>query len=265
MTQEKRLQSILHFLHKHGKIRLEQICDLFQVSRDSARRDLVKLEESGLVVRIRGGAILPTGSLNFTSYEERTENMESKRLIGRIAADLIADGETVLFDASSTIQMAAEELHASNVDIVTNSIDAADVLGKKDKVKVHLLGGEYHPWNRNVTGGQTIEAICRFHVQTLLLGACGIKNNGLSSPMVNEAYVKKEMIRHADRIIVLADHSKFQKSFLHHVCGFDEIDILITDKEPPQEIRELLMKHRVRTIIAEQQFNHNNHDKEIIP
>ena len=110
-------------------------------------------------------------------------------------------------DASTTVHFAAATLSVSNVVVVTNSIDVATTLGKKDSSKVYLLGGEFNAWNRNVTGIQALEMLRNYRVQTLFIGACGLTLEGLNSPLVEEAYLKREMIQRADRVIVLADSS----------------------------------------------------------
>ncbi|MEK8130010.1 DeoR/GlpR family DNA-binding transcription regulator [Paenibacillus filicis] len=252
MIQEERLKAIVDFLEVHESIRVEQICEMFQISRDSARRDLVKLEEQNRVIRTHGGAILQGGQQPLLAYGERTEHHQAKQSIGRAAAERIRDGETLFMDASTTVQLAAEAITATGVTVITNSIDIAGILGKRPGIKVHLLGGEFHSWNRNVTGVHTIRMISEFQVDTLLLGACSVVETGLSSPYLDEAYVKKEMIGHAQRVIVLADQSKFRKSFLHAVCDFDEIDLLVTDADPPAEISAQLNRHEVSILVAGQ-------------
>jgi DeoR/GlpR family transcriptional regulator of sugar metabolism len=250
MTQDERLKDILDYLKEHGKIRVDEICERYEVSRDTARRDLVKLEDTKLIVRIHGGAMLSTFTHHAAHYEERFENCDAKLQIGQRAAELIKEGEHILMDASTTVHSAAEAISVRNVVVVTNSIDVATTLGKKDSIKVHLLGGEFNAWNRNVTGIQSIEMLRNFRVQTLFIGACGLTLEGLNSPLVEEAYLKREMIRRADRVVVLADSSKFNKVFFHHVCSLEEIDVLITDREPPTFMQEAFKEYNIEILIT---------------
>ncbi|EFM11126.1 transcriptional regulator, DeoR family [Paenibacillus curdlanolyticus YK9] len=259
MNQDERLKHILAHLKENGNIRIEQICENYSVSRDSARRDLVKLEEAQLIVRTHGGAILASPKLSTKPYEERLDNLGAKKRIGRAAAALIQDGETLFLNASTTVQAAVEACAGKDIYLtaVTNSIDTAAVLGKSPNAKVHLLGGQYNAWHRSVTGPQTVAMIRDFRAQTLLLGACAITPDGLSSPVLDETYVKREMIAMADRVIVLADSGKYQQSFLHHVCSLDKIDVLITDAEPPAAVKEVLVGNGVELIIALEGESHN--------
>lgn len=250
MNQEQRLKDILTFLSEHRSIHIEQICDRYQISRDSARRDLVRLQESGAIIRTHGGAMLATSAPFIQQYEDRLEQSAVKQKIGAAAASLIADRESLFMDASTTVQAAAEALSVSHTTIITNSIDIAAILGKKGQAKIHLLGGEYDSFNRNVTGAQTIEMVSRYQVQTLLLGACSLSDEGISSPISGEAALKREMVRRANRVIVLADHEKFHKSFVHHVAQWQDIDVLITDQQPPDAALQSLKESQVEVIIA---------------
>lgn len=258
MTQDERLKDILQYLKEAGAIRVEEICERYQVSRDTARRDLVKLEEKQLITRTHGGAVLPSYNPDIRRYELRSENLIGKQAIGQKAASLVEDGEILLLDTSTTIQWAAEALTARNLTVVTNSIDVASTLGKKGASKLHLLGGQFNAWHRNVTGMETLEQLRHYHVKTVFIGACGMTLEGLNSPSVEEAYLKREMIRRSDRVIVLADYSKFNKRYLHDVCGLEEIDMLITDIEPPAYMREALQQHDIQIITSNGGDGHDN-------
>jgi DeoR/GlpR family transcriptional regulator of sugar metabolism len=250
MNQDERIQSIIHYLKENYKIQLDDICELYGISRDTARRDLVKLEEEGDIIRIRGGAMLPTLTKNTKIYRERMHASENKRGIGQIAASLIKDGDYILMDTATTIQYTAEYLSTKNNVIVTNSIDVAGILCDKPNITTHLLGGELNTWHRNVFGPRTLEMLSDFKVDKLILGACGISSDGLSAPSVDEAYVKLEMIKRADQIIVLADSSKFGKHLFHRICDLGKINILVTNQEPDSKMKDILKNYQVEIIVA---------------
>ncbi|GIM45280.1 HTH-type transcriptional repressor GlcR [Collibacillus ludicampi] len=251
MYQEERLISILQHLKDHKRISIQEICDLFSVSRDTARRDIIKLEEQGRIIRTRGGAILPTLKKEIFAYKERLgrEPVE-KRDIARVAASLIKDGDYIIMDASTTVQFVAEYLSTKNNVVVTNSIDIADLLSRKEDIKIRLLGGELNPRHRFLYGASTISKLSEYQVDKLFLGACGITSDGLTYPDEEEGYVKREMIRRADQVIVLADHTKFGKRLFHKISGFENIDIIITDQEPDGDIAAILREHNVEVIIT---------------
>lgn len=258
MYQEERLQGIMQYLHEHPRIHIETICELFDVSRDTARRDMIKLEEQGSILRTRGGAILPTLSAKVANYGERLHNeatTAAKKTIGRYAASLLHDGDYLLLNASTTVLGFAESIRTQGHVVVTNSIDIAGSLTQKEKVSVHLLGGQLHPEHRYIYGARALEMLSDYHVHKLFLGTCGITQEGLMNPYEEEAFIVKEMLRRADQIIVLADHTKFGKRQFHRIAGLDRIDMLITDQEPDTALKEALLSHQVDIRIAKGDSN----------
>jgi DeoR/GlpR family transcriptional regulator of sugar metabolism len=252
MFQEERHIAILQHIKQHQRISVQDICDLYKVSRDTARLDVVTLEEQGLLIRTRGGAILPTLTKTTDSYENRLNNVTAeKTAIARLAASLITNGDYLMFDVSTTVQLAAEYISTQNHFAVTNSIDIASVLCKKENIRIHLLGGQLDVQNRYVTGAKTLEMLADYHVDKLFLGACGISKEGLTSQDESDAYLNREMIKRADQVIVLADHSKFSKRFFYKVCDLNQVDLLITDKALEGELKQLFDENEIEVKIIE--------------
>ncbi|MDK8180101.1 DeoR/GlpR family DNA-binding transcription regulator [Paenibacillus sp. UMB4589-SE434] len=250
MNQEERIKSILDYLKSNIKISMEEICSLYEVSYDTARRDMVKMEQDGLIVRIRGGAMLPSLTKHISSYKDRSENTENKRRIAHVAASLIQDGDYLLMDAGTTTQYTSELLTTQNNVIVTNSIDIAAVLCDKPETITHLLGGELNTWHRYAFGPRAIEMLSDIKVDKLFLGTCGLSLEGVFAPTVEEAYMKREMIKRANQIILLADSSKFEKSLFHRVCQFDQIDLIVTDTAPEQPFDKIFKDFGVKVMVA---------------
>ncbi|WP_027417069.1 DeoR/GlpR family DNA-binding transcription regulator [Aneurinibacillus terranovensis] len=251
MYQEERLLAILQHIKQHHRVSVQEICHLFGVSRDTARRDIVKLEEQGAIVRTRGGAILPTLTKEINNYKERLLfESTGKRAIGRTAASLIKNGDYIIMDASTTVQFAAEYFCSENNVVVTNSIDIAGILTSKKQVSIHLLGGKLNSEHRHVCGAQTIAMLADYQVDKLFLGACGITAEGLSYPHEEDGNVKREMIKRADQVIVLADHSKFGKKLFYRVASLDDIDLIITDREPDGDIADILHQHEIEMMVV---------------
>jgi DeoR/GlpR family transcriptional regulator of sugar metabolism len=233
MYQEERLLGILQYLKEHGRIRVQDICEQFHVSRDTARRDLVKLSEQNLIIRTRGGAVLPTLNQEIESYKERLDlKGEIKARIGREAAKWIKDYDTVLLDTSTTVQYAAQALAAENVMAVTNSIDIADILSTKPRVKIHVLGGILHSRDRYLYGTATTKKLQEYKVNKCLMGAGGITEEGIFLASEEDGQVVREMINRAEQVIVLADRTKFGKPMFYKVCALEQVDFLIADRIP---------------------------------
>lgn len=249
MSQKKRIEQIKELLHAHNEISLEDIMEKFQVSRDTARRDLVRLEEDGDIVRVKRGAILSSQHSRVTRYQERNISQE-KEHIAQTACSFIHDGDTILFDTSTTVELTARYMSSKDVTAITNSIDIVTNLSERSDITVYMVGGKFNPHNRNFVGLHTVEELAKYQAHTLFIGACGIGTGGLTSPDEGEAYVKKSMMRASQRVIVLTEYTKFQKTFLHKVCGLEEIDIIITNQAPPPEIEQQLYHYNIELIVT---------------
>jgi DeoR/GlpR family transcriptional regulator of sugar metabolism len=251
LFQEERLIEIISILSAKKRISIEEICETFQVSRDTARRDLVKLDEQGQIVRTRGGALQPTQHLLHSSYEERKNAQAmSKHKIGLAAVNLIRDEEQILLDSSTTVQSMVEYWKNFNNRVATNSVDIASLMAGKHHCEVHLLGGIIHPTQRFIYGSKTLESLNQLHFQKVFLGACGVTKNGLSNPYEEESTLIKTMINRSEQVIVLADSTKFHQQLFHHVCSLESIDMIITDQEPDQLFQELLVQLDIQIIVT---------------
>ncbi|MFD0695093.1 DeoR/GlpR family DNA-binding transcription regulator [Paenibacillus sp. GCM10027628] len=252
MFQEERLIAIVNYLKSHKRISVDLICELYDVSRDTARRDMVKLEEQGRIIRTRGGAILPTLSKEVGNYDERLQAEPSSKLtIGKTAASLIQDGDYLMMDSSTTVLHAATAMNAKHNVVVTSSIEIAAILARKEDTTIHMLGGVLDNKHHSVYGAKAIEMLKDYHVDKLFIGTCGITEEGLSAPNEEDTYLVRAMMQHADQVIVLADHSKFGRRLFHRVVGFERIDILVTDQALSPEIKEKLLACEVEIVLAE--------------
>lgn len=254
MYQEERLLAILEYLKKNQRISVEQICTLLNVSRDTARRDLVKLEEDKSIVRTRGGAILPTEKKEIKTYLKRLKIVsEEKRIIGKKAASLIYEGDRVILDASTTVQSCAEHIENIECTVITNSINQADVLSAKSNVNIHLLGGTLQKEHRFLYGSSVVETLSHYHADKVFIGVVGISEKGLTIAHEEDGIVKRKMMQQAKQVFVLADHTKLGNIDFFRFADLSDIDFLITDQTPSKEFINMLNKNNVELIIANHQ------------
>lgn len=251
LSQNERLDAICAYLAVHYRIGIEDICRLFSVTRDTARRDLVRLDAEGRVLRLRGGAVLPPVARQVEDYRKREQPSAAKLAVGAAAAKLIRAGERVLFDTSTTVLEVARAISVSPLSVLTNSIDIADVLSKTEGIDLHVLGGRFNAWQRSLEGAQARQGLVHFQVDKLVLGVCGLDPNGLTCTSEEEASLKHAMMDQATQVIMVADASKFHRAYLHRLCGFDCIDVLVTDERPPEPVMSALVTLGVEVIVAE--------------
>lgn len=250
--QEERMQLILDYLSKNKRISVEDICKLYDVSRDTARRDLVNLEKQGAIIRTHGGAILPVPNEEIKSYSERLLfDVEEKHKIAKLSASLIKERDTVILDTSTTVQACAELLEDKECNIITSSINVADILSKKSKVNTFLLGGKLSNEHRYLYGNATINMLSYYFADKAFLGALAISSNGITVADDEDAAVMRKMVEQSKEAIVLADHKKFNKTASFKVCDLSQIDLIITDQYPDKEFMKILDKNNVNLIVVE--------------
>lgn len=253
MYQEERLLKILEYLKQHQSMSVTDICTLFEVSRDTARRDIVRLVQEGVVIRTHGGLSLPELQKEMLSYQDRLiDESESKKKIGKFGAKLIQDHETVILDVSTTVQFVAEQISAKNCTVVTHSIDNVGILSNREDLQIYILGGYLNVKHRFLYGSSIIDKLSEIRADKAFIGASAIQSDGLYYPYEEDARVKKEMARRSDQVIVVADHTKFNGKSIHRL-DFDFVDILVTNLELPSEIREVLDQKNITVIECQEE------------
>ncbi|MCT4661093.1 MAG: DeoR/GlpR family DNA-binding transcription regulator [Tissierellales bacterium] len=251
MCREKRFEIILEYLREHKQINIETICKICEVSRDTARRDLVSLEEKKLIHRTRGGAMLPKPNHFVKTYRDRLlEVSEEKKDIGRLAANLINDGDTLILDTSTTVQFCAENISARGCNIITNSINQADILSNNPDLSIYLLGGRLNSDHKYLYGQTTIDMLNNYTADICFIGVCGISPRGLSIAHEDDGHVMKKMIERSNQVILLCDHTKFNKKEFFSFASLNQIDILVTDQMPTGKLLEALKNNDIKILIA---------------
>ncbi|OPH57695.1 DeoR family transcriptional regulator [Paenibacillus ferrarius] len=252
MYQEERLLKILNYLNENHAMSVMEICSLLEVSRDTARRDIVKLVQEGIVIRTHGGVALPQLQREIATYQERLiDETDAKRQIGKLAARLIKDRETVIMDVSTTVQAVAEQIAAKAITVITHSLDIVSILSGREDLQVYVLGGYLHAKNRLFYGPSVIEKLGELRADKAFIGAASIRTDGLYFPYEDDVSVKKEMARRSDQVIAVVDFSKFLSKSVYRL-DFDLVDILITDQEVPAEIRDVLDNKNITIIQCEE-------------
>lgn len=127
-------------------------------------------------------------------------------------------------------------------------MDVANELLGKENIRINLLGGTVSKNHRAIYGSRAIKDIQDYKVNKCFIGTCGISETGLSTSIEEEGLLNREMVRSSDTVIVLVDSTKFNKTFFQKVCGLEDIDIVITEKEVPENMLETLEKHNIQVI-----------------
>ena len=247
----KRHRELLGLLRVRDQMTIREAASQFKVSVDTARRDLDLLASHGLLTRTYGGAVAiqkPETQRGKRLQPMPSHLFEEKRL-ARLLNQVIKDGETLLLNGGSAMRCCAEELSSRDLKIVTNNLDIS--FDCVTVAQVYLLGGKFLS-DARVTVGPMIVSGMNITVDSAVIGVDGITvKEGLTQNSPEEAFMTSEMIAAAQRTIVVADSSKFAKKSFAHIGPIGCMQVLITDKEPPDDLAQALDEARVEVIIVE--------------
>jgi DeoR/GlpR family transcriptional regulator of sugar metabolism len=253
MLPLERRQYILDLIEKRNSISVGELCQLLGVSDMTIRRDLRALSKAGLLERVYGGALLRRGRSYEPPYVVRTaENFQKKEIIGRRAAALVEDGDSIALDVGTTTLEVAKCLRsASNLTVITASVHIANVLTEAPGLRLILTGGILRTQELSLIGHIAERTFHDFHVDKAFVGVGGLAlKDGLTEYNVEDTIVKKAMIDNADQIIVVTDSSKLGKSCFATIGPLSVVDTLVTDDGIPPEIQQQLTDEGIEVIIA---------------
>ena len=251
MYQEERLLKILEYLNCYNNISVHEICKMFDISRDTARRDIVKLVEEGTVMRTHGGITLPGLINTIRNYRQRLEaHSEEKRNIAEKALMFIKDNEHYFFDVSTTVSYLAKGLN-KNVTVFTHSLDNIEILSENKDVYVHCIGGCLNKTNRFFYDIDCKNSLYGIHFDAAFLGAAAITEDGIYYANHEDAFIKQISAKQSDKVILLADFEKYGRTAYYKGLNWDQIDVIITDRVPPSLYVDIIKSHNIELYIIE--------------
>jgi DeoR family fructose operon transcriptional repressor len=248
-----RQRRLIALLQERGQATVAELVALFDVSRDTIRRDLDLLEQRGLLVRTHGGAIGNSHlvQVDTTIGSRMDAHVEAKRRIGQGAARLVRDSETLILNGGSTTCYFAAALgERRNLTVVTNNLRLPPIMPEACVRAIHILGGLYWGTSQVTIGTIGFPSVNNISVDTAVIGATGLSSTGISVGRLEEAAETASMMNVAKRTIALIDSSKFNVSAFATVAPFDRIHHLVTDQKPPDDIAAALDRAGVQVLIC---------------
>lgn len=251
MNQAQRMLEVQDLFARQEFLSIEELCSRVHSSRSSIRRDLIELEQRGVLRRVHGGAIslqtrdevMDFGHLSVSCPEEKTR-------IGQAAAALVQDGEAVILGGGSTVVEVARCLSERPIQIVTNSIPVAQVLWDSKQAEVILTGGYLYP-RLGVQLGPICEKMLRdVSADILIMGIRGITDGGISDSNTLIVESLRAMIKAARKVVIVADHTKFGRNALIRVANLDEIHEIVSDKGLSTDYQRMLESRNIVCLLA---------------
>jgi DeoR family transcriptional regulator, fructose operon transcriptional repressor len=249
---QDRYKKICEILEKDNSVKVNTLIKLFGVSIETVRRDLEYMENEGLLKRVHGGAVLERIDGIQNTYNIRENEFKNQKAeIGEIAARFIKEGQSIAIDVSTTnlevIKVIKRQFQ--RLTILTNSLSILNELVDMPGYNLITPGGILRREENSFTGEMAEENISKFHVDTAFISVSGISlREGLTDYGFGEISVKKKMMKIAQENIVLADSSKFDVVSLLNVCGFDDVNMIITDSNLKDSILEKYLRNGIEII-----------------
>ncbi|ADO82527.1 DeoR/GlpR family DNA-binding transcription regulator [Ilyobacter polytropus] len=237
MLSQERYDIILNLLKNKEIVKMKEIVDTLNISESTIRRDLSYLEKNGLLKRVHGGATLPENSYEADFDTKNIQNKFEKDKIGESASKIVLDGECIFIDAGTTTERIIKYLHGKNVTVVTNGVTHIPELMKYN-IRAYLTGGKIKNNTGALVGVETVESLRKYNFNKCFIGVNGITlKTGYTTPDIEEAEIKREVIKQSQKSYILADFNKFGKTSFVSFAQLKECTI-ITDKLPPEEYRK---------------------------
>lgn len=251
MVIEQRRQQLLELINERGFATLSELVSALGVSESTIRRDLEALDQAGLARRTHGGAACSAELRTMPALEDRAGSMSvEKRSIGRAAAALVVDGESVLLDGGTTTLEVARALCGRPLQIVTNSLPIAAMVSGHPETDLILVGGYVYPRTGVAMGPMSIAALQSLRVRYVFLGAAGIMNDGIYNSNTILVDTQRQMMSVAQDVVVVADRTKFGRLSLSRLCGLNEIGHFVTDSGITSDQKNMIRRAGINLIQA---------------
>lgn len=248
----KRLDDIKDYIYQQKTVTLDQLCEKFNVSKNTIRRDIDELVQYEKIKKIYGGVTVE-GFRSMTSFDERNiSNFHEKQLIAKRAAELVNDNEIIFLDSGSTTMHMVEYIKdKKNLTILTNSIEVIVRSVPYPDINVISLSGVLNRKTLSFTGSSAADVLSQFNISKSFMAATGISIiGGATNSSSSESDIKRTAILKSQKSYLLVDYTKFGVVSLMTFSSFNKIDAVITNAIPPLELKETLERDNCDIILA---------------
>jgi DeoR family transcriptional regulator, fructose operon transcriptional repressor len=252
MLSYERQTRIVQLIQQRMSVPVNELSQYFDVSPMTIRRDLSVLEEKGLVVRVHGGVTVPNTTVALREQEREAISIAQKVAIGEYASGMIENHHTIFLDAgTTTAELARRLVNRQGLTVVTNSVKVLSILADAPGVNLIGVGGFVYGGAWSFVGSLAEAAIRRFHSDLAFLGISSLSlTGGLTEVNYFEGDTKNLIIKQSQRVVLLADSSKFEKISPISVAPLSEIDVIITDDHLSPDLAEAYRRAGPQVILA---------------
>lgn len=246
----KRHHHILSSLAANSGMTVADLADQLEVSRQTIRRDLDELSNAGRINRTYGGASTPPVGQEPSVVERGRSNVRERLRIAEQAISLVSENDVIMLSGGLTTSVIAQQLSLSfeRLQILTNSLSVATILGKSGASRVVMMPGDYDSAEGCTQGPEALEFIKKFRGDLAFIGATGIDCNGLYEVHTGLSWVDRAMIAQCTRTAALLTSDKVGNAYFEKICGLNDLDYFVTDKPIPDAMARCLHEADVRAM-----------------
>jgi DeoR/GlpR family transcriptional regulator of sugar metabolism len=253
LSSPERQQQIVRLLSRQQRLSVAEICEQFSISEATARRDLDSLAEQGKLQRVHGGAIpVEQAPPELPILQRENDQGNEKQRIGKAAAALVQDGETILLSSGTTVLEAARALRGHrNLTVITNSLAVVNALTGVEGIAIICLGGMLRDSELSFIGNITEQSLAELRADKVLIGSRAISlEHGLTHDYLPETVTDRAILKAGKEIIVLADHTKFGRAATVLLAPLERIHTIVTDEQTSDEFITTVQERGIRVIKA---------------
>ena len=248
MLAAERIDKIARIVSKNGGIKTSELSRMFKVSEMTILRDLSFLENRGFLKRVYGGAVSARSNNEEVSRAIREKiNAAEKNKIADIAYTLIKPNEQIFIDPSTTCLALARKIkNISEINVITNGLDIVNELADSENVRLTCIGGDFHKISMSFLGPISEIPLKEIYFDKVFVSPTGCTpEQGITEANVYSVAIRKTIIENAKEVILLADHSKFEKVSLYKICDWNQINTVISDKKPDEKYEKLFKDNNI--------------------
>jgi DeoR family transcriptional regulator of aga operon len=252
LSNFERHQQLTRLLERVGRLSISQICEQFSISEATARRDLDQLSDQGSIQRVHGGVILlrqatPEDPILKRSYESDVE----KERIGRAAAALVEDGETIFLGSGTTVLQVAQNLVQRNITVITNSLPVINLMSGRENITLIALGGMLRDSELSFIGHITEQALAELRPDKVIIGTRGISlDQGLTNDYLPETLTDRAILDAGRQTIIVADHTKCGVIATAYLASLSAMNILVTDDQTEPAFIKSMRDKGIEIVVA---------------
>lgn len=255
-----RINQIHELLIDMRSISIKELCERFNVSKNTIRRDIAELEQKGIVRKVYGGIVLneekdgDAAPEPFASREIR--NVQSKKIIARLAAEQVKENDVIYIDSgTTTMHMIPHLAQKRRVTILTASLHVVNAAANYPNLNVISTGGSLYTPSKSFVGPSVISCLQKYNISKVFMAATGISlEHGATNASQLECEIKQYLAQLPATKYLLVDHSKIDKSSLMTYSNLSGMDYIIMDRQPPQKYLDFFKANHITLLTPQPAF-----------